>query len=64
MTARESIALTTLLRARTVTPVHYEGRRHFRQGRAQAEREFERAPEAVRRGVLWLPQGVATEITV
>ncbi|HET6547805.1 MAG TPA: hypothetical protein VFG79_05090, partial [Solirubrobacter sp.] len=40
-----------------IVPIHYEGWKHFREGRAAIEREFERAPAELRRRVRWLPIG-------
>jgi len=62
MTAREATELCGLVRPRVAIPVHYEGWSHFRQGREAIEREFERAPEEVRRSLRWLPIGTAVEI--
>jgi len=62
MTAREAMELCGLVRPRVAIPVHYEGWSHFRQGREAIEREFERAPEEVRRSLRWLPIGEAVEI--
>ncbi|MBM0237552.1 hypothetical protein JNW88_10970 [Micromonospora sp. ATA32] len=45
-------------------PVHYEGWRHFREGREAVERAFTRTPEPVRRAVRWLPPGVPVDIEV
>jgi hypothetical protein len=43
-------------------PVHYEGWRHFKQGREAIEREFARAPDDVRARLRWLPIGAGVEI--
>ena len=43
-------------------PIHYEGWKHFRQGREAIEREFAGAPEDFRRSVRWLPIGDPVEI--
>jgi L-ascorbate metabolism protein UlaG (beta-lactamase superfamily) len=58
MTAREAIELCRLIRPRTVIPVHYDGWKHFSEGRAAIERAFAAAPEDFRRRVRWLPLGV------
>jgi L-ascorbate metabolism protein UlaG (beta-lactamase superfamily) len=58
MTARDAIELCRLIRPRAVIPIHYEGWKHFREGRAAIERELARAPEDIRRRVRWLPIGV------
>ncbi len=62
MTARDAVELCSLIRPRTAIPIHYEGWKHFRQGREAIEREFARAPEDVRRRIRWLPIGDAVEL--
>jgi L-ascorbate metabolism protein UlaG (beta-lactamase superfamily) len=57
MTARDAVELCELMRPRVVIPIHYEGWKHFREGREAIEREFERAPENFRARVQWLPIG-------
>jgi len=42
--------------------VHYEGRKHFREGRDAIERAFAAAPDSVRASVLWLPIGEAVDV--
>ena len=51
-----------LLTPHTAIPIHYEGWKHFRQGRAPIEQELARAPEDIRRRFRWLPIGVEVEI--
>lgn len=62
MTAREAVELCGLVRPRTVVPVHYEGWKHFTEGRPAIERELARAPEPVRRSVRWAPLGEPVEL--
>jgi L-ascorbate metabolism protein UlaG (beta-lactamase superfamily) len=62
MTAKEAVELCRLVQPRTVIPIHYEGWKHFREGREAIEREFANAPEDVRERIRWLPIGVATEL--
>jgi L-ascorbate metabolism protein UlaG (beta-lactamase superfamily) len=62
MTAREAVELCRDLRPRVTIPVHYEGWKHFREGRDAIERAFAAAPDAVRASVRWLPIGEAVEI--
>src|SRR5512133_1328714 len=62
MTAKEAVELCRLVQPRTVIPIHYEGWKHFREGREAIEREFANAPEDLRERVRWLPIGVATEL--
>jgi L-ascorbate metabolism protein UlaG (beta-lactamase superfamily) len=60
MTGTQAVRLCRLARPRTAVPVHYEGWRHFRQGRAGAERAFATAPTGVRNAVRWLTIGEPT----
>jgi L-ascorbate metabolism protein UlaG (beta-lactamase superfamily) len=64
MTAAEAIELCELLNPQTAIPVHYEGWRHFRQGREQVEAELAIAPAEMRGRVRWLPLGGSAEIGV
>jgi L-ascorbate metabolism protein UlaG (beta-lactamase superfamily) len=57
MTAHEAITVADLMRPRTIIPIHYEGWRHFREGREAIEREFASAPADMRRRVRWLTIG-------
>jgi len=62
LTAKDAVELCRLIRPRIAIPIHYEGWKHFKQGREAIEREFARAPEDIRRQIRWLPLGVETEI--
>jgi len=62
MTAAEAVELCGLIDPRTVIPIHYEGWKHFRQGRDAVEAEFAGAPEEFRRSVRWLPIGEAVRL--
>ncbi len=62
MTARDAVELCGLVKPRTVIPIHYEGWKHFREGREAIEREFAKAPDDLRERIRWLPIGVATEL--
>jgi L-ascorbate metabolism protein UlaG (beta-lactamase superfamily) len=64
MTAREAIELCRIVHPRVAIPIHYEGWKHFKQGRDAIERELAGAPEDVRRSIRWLPIGVATTIAM
>jgi L-ascorbate metabolism protein UlaG (beta-lactamase superfamily) len=64
MTARQAVELCRLIRPRTAIPIHYEGWKHFREGRGAIEREFADAPEEIRRCIRWLPIGVATDLSL
>ena len=63
MTAREAVELCRLVQPHTAIPIHYEGWKHFREGREAIEREFAAAPEDVSRRVRWLPIGAEVELT-
>jgi L-ascorbate metabolism protein UlaG (beta-lactamase superfamily) len=62
MTAKDAVELCVLIHPRTVIPIHYEGWKHFRQGRESIENELARAPEDIRRSVRWLPIGTAVDL--
>ena len=62
MTARDAVELCGLVRPRTAIPIHYEGWKHFRQGRDAIEREWAAAPEDVRGRIRWLPIGVGVDL--
>jgi L-ascorbate metabolism protein UlaG (beta-lactamase superfamily) len=62
MTAKEAVELCRFLQPHTAIPIHYEGWKHFREGREAIERELASAPEDVRERIRWLPIGVATEL--
>ena len=62
MTAREGIELSRLVRPRTAIPIHYEGWRHFREGREAIERELAGAPEDLAGRFRWLPIGEAVAL--
>jgi L-ascorbate metabolism protein UlaG (beta-lactamase superfamily) len=63
MTARDAVELCGLIRPRAAIPIHYEGWRHFRQGREAIEREFARAPDDVRQRLRWIPIGERAALT-
>jgi L-ascorbate metabolism protein UlaG (beta-lactamase superfamily) len=64
MTAGEAVELCGLMRPHTAIPIHYEGWKHFREGREAIERELAGVPEEVRERVRWLPMGDPTAIAV
>jgi L-ascorbate metabolism protein UlaG (beta-lactamase superfamily) len=64
MTAKDAVELCGLLHAHTVIPLHYEGWKHFRQGRDAIERELATAPAEVRDSVRWSPIGRPVDLTV
>ena len=57
MTAKQAVELLGLVRPRTAIPIHYEGWKHFKEGREAIERELAHAPEEVRQTIRWLPIG-------
>jgi L-ascorbate metabolism protein UlaG (beta-lactamase superfamily) len=62
MTARDAVELCRLVRPRTAIPIHYEGWKHFRQGRDAIERELADAPQDIRESFRWLPIGVGVDM--
>jgi len=64
MTGAEAVELCGSLRPHTAIPIHYEGWKHFREGRETVERELAQAPQEVRGAWRWLEIGVPTEIEV
>jgi L-ascorbate metabolism protein UlaG (beta-lactamase superfamily) len=56
LTARDAVALCRLVGPRAIVPIHYEGWKHFREGRVEVERAFAAAPELAAR-VRWVPIG-------
>lgn len=57
MTAKDAVELTGLIEPRTAIPIHYEGWKHFRQGRAAIERELAAAPTAISERFRWVEIG-------
>ena len=64
MTAADAVEVCGIAKPHTVIPIHYEGWKHFRQGRDAIEAEFARAPEEIRSLVQWLPIGEPVEVPV
>jgi L-ascorbate metabolism protein UlaG (beta-lactamase superfamily) len=62
MTAEDAVELCGLIRPRTAIPIHYEGWKHFKQGRTAIERTFAAAPDDIRNRVRWLPLGAEVEV--
>src|SRR5262249_10453553 len=62
MTAAQAVEPSGRLRPRVTIPIHYEGWKHFRQGREAIEAELADAPQQVRDSVLWLPIGEPVDI--
>jgi L-ascorbate metabolism protein UlaG (beta-lactamase superfamily) len=64
MTARQMIDLARALDANTLIPIHYEGWKHFREGREAIERQLEKGPAEVREHVRWLEIGAPEQVVV
>jgi L-ascorbate metabolism protein UlaG (beta-lactamase superfamily) len=64
MTTGEAVELCRLIKPRTWVPIHYEGWKHFREDRAEIERELASAPAEVRASLRWLSIGEPTELPV
>jgi L-ascorbate metabolism protein UlaG (beta-lactamase superfamily) len=64
MTAADAVELLRLVQPETAIPIHYEGWKHFRQGRDAIEAELARAPQDIRERVRWIPIGEPVELTV
>jgi L-ascorbate metabolism protein UlaG (beta-lactamase superfamily) len=64
MSGRDGVELCQALRPRTVIPVHYEGWRHFTQGRRMIEGAFAIAPMPIQRSLTWLPIGTPQNVTM
>jgi L-ascorbate metabolism protein UlaG (beta-lactamase superfamily) len=62
LTAEDAAELCGDLKPRTVIPIHYEGWKHFRQGRDEIERAWAQAPESFRSQVRWLPIGERVDL--
>jgi L-ascorbate metabolism protein UlaG (beta-lactamase superfamily) len=62
MTAAQAVELCESVQPRIVVPIHYEGWKHFVEGRTEVEREFAGAPDDFQGRVRWLPLGEAETI--
>jgi L-ascorbate metabolism protein UlaG (beta-lactamase superfamily) len=62
MTAAQAVELCGLIEPRTTIPIHYEGWKHFRDGRAGVEQALSAAPSGVRERFRWLSLGVPSEL--
>ena len=61
LTAQDAVELCRRIDPRTIVPVHYEGWKHFREGRAEVERAFAAAPDLAAR-VRWVPIGEPADL--
>jgi L-ascorbate metabolism protein UlaG (beta-lactamase superfamily) len=64
MTGRDVVELAGLLRPHTAIPLHYEGWKHFRDGRGGLETALAAAPADVRDRFRWLEIGRAEDVEV
>jgi L-ascorbate metabolism protein UlaG (beta-lactamase superfamily) len=64
MTAEDAIELTGPMHPTTIVPIHYEGWKHFRQGKAAVERAFAKAPDGFAERVRWLQIGTPATLNV
>jgi len=64
MSGAEAAELCGLIAPRTIVPIHYEGWKHFREGRDAAERAFAEAPGDLAARVKWLELGVPASLSV
>lgn len=64
MTAHDAVQVSALLKPQTILPIHYEGWKHFQQGREEVERAFADAAPDINNCVRWLEMGSAQEIEV
>ena len=62
MTAEDAVELSADLKPRKVIPIHYEGWKHFRQGKEAVEGVFARAPKEFQEKVEWLPIGSPVDL--
>ena len=62
MTARDAVELCGEVRPRAAIPIHYEGWKHFKQGREAIEAELATAPPDIARRFRWLPIGEAVDL--
>ena len=64
MTAHDAVELCGLLRPHTAIPIHYEGWKHFREGKAGIDAAFFQAPQPIRGSLRWLPMGEPAAVDV
>lgn len=60
--AREATRVINALDPHTVIPIHYEGWKHFREPKAEAEKYF--AAPGIHERVRWLPLGQAVDVQI
>jgi len=62
MTGSDAVELAGLIKPRVAIPLHYEGWKHFRDGRHGVERALAQAPTDLRERFRWLEIGSPTEV--
>ena len=62
MDAKDGVKAAKVLKPRTIIPIHYEGWKHFSEGKDGIEKEFTSAGLSDR--LCWLTLGEATEIAI
>ncbi|MCI0556446.1 MAG: MBL fold metallo-hydrolase [Anaerolineae bacterium] len=62
LTSKEAVRIIKVLNPRIAIPIHYEGWTHFREPRANAEKQFVAA--GLNEKVQWLPLGIPVNIEV
>jgi L-ascorbate metabolism protein UlaG (beta-lactamase superfamily) len=64
MNAKQAVELCGEMRPEIAVPIHYEGWKHFREGRDGIERELEKANPEVAGAFRWLPIGEPTDLPI
>jgi L-ascorbate metabolism protein UlaG (beta-lactamase superfamily) len=63
MTGHDAVELTKLIQPRIAIPIHYEGWKHFVDGKRGVERAIAAAPADTQERFRWLPIGDPVELT-
>jgi L-ascorbate metabolism protein UlaG (beta-lactamase superfamily) len=62
MTGSDAVELVRLIKPKVAVPIHYEGWKHFRQGRDGIEQALAAAPTETRERFRWVELGTPTEL--
>jgi L-ascorbate metabolism protein UlaG (beta-lactamase superfamily) len=62
MDAKDGVKAARKINPRTIIPIHYEGWKHFSEGKSVIEKEFSQA--GLSNKLRWLPIGKATEVEI
>lgn len=62
MDAKDGVKAARALNPRTIIPIHYEGWKHFGEGRSEIEKEFSRS--GMENRLRWLPFGEGTDVEI